>query len=477
VNVPPNGSNETQAASAVAPEPGLKLPWPARLRGTARVLVQGPAQRRAPYRAPERVAAGRRSAVLAAVQHAHAHVPYYRETLRRLGLGPADFRDAGDLARLPVIERAALQADPEYYVSERARLDACAKLQSGGSTGQPVVVYRDPLSIFQATIHAQRLRWLVSRLAGRFRFNEVIFSPPSSSGGTLGRSFRRSSLITPNLRSRRTKLSMMAPPSEHVAALNELRPDVIGSYGSYVEALFVYLEASGEPCHVPKVVMFSADGMSDSARRLITERFGVHVVSAYQSIEAGQAGFECEEHRGFHLNDDFCPVRVVDAEGRDVPEGESGDIVTSDLTNRATMLLNYRLGDVASALPGPCPCGRTLPMLTFLEGRTVEWVRTAAGKLVHPQSARMLLRKEDEVRRYQVVQRAADDFDLALVVAPGCDRDELVRRVAGNFREQFGAGTRVDVRFVDDLPRTPGGKVRSVVSLPGGAPGSHGADL
>jgi phenylacetate-CoA ligase len=270
---------------------------------------------------------------------------------------------------------------------------------------------------------------------------------------------------------------MLEPPSAHIAALNETKPDVIGSYGSYIEALFVYLEASGEACHLPKVVTYSADPMSDSARRLITERFGVHVLSAYQSIEGGQVGFECEEHRGFHVNDDFCPVRLVDPEGRDVPAGDSGDVVISDLTNRATVLLNYRLGDVASSLEMPCPCGRRLPMISFLEGRVVDWVRTPSGKLVHPQAVRMLLRKEEEIRRYQVVQQRPEVFDVALVAAPGCDTSATGSRIEANLKEQFGSETVVTVRFVDDLPRTDSGKVRSVVSLSGGAPGEHGHDL
>ena len=53
----------------------------------------------------------------ATVAHAYEHVPYYRETMRRLGLGPADFETASDLAKLPLIEREQLQRDPEYFVS------------------------------------------------------------------------------------------------------------------------------------------------------------------------------------------------------------------------------------------------------------------------------------------------------------------------------------------------------------------------
>jgi phenylacetate-coenzyme A ligase PaaK-like adenylate-forming protein len=88
---------------------------------------------------------------------------------------------------------------------------------------------------------------------------------------------------------------------------------------------------------------------------------------------------------------------------------------------------------------------------------------------MHPQAVRMLLPTE-EVRRYQVVQRARDRFDVALVAPPGCDRDETCRRVEQKFGEQFGPTSSTRVEFVEELPRTPAGKVRSVISLTGAPP-------
>jgi phenylacetate-CoA ligase len=416
--------------------------------------------------------------VRSSVEYAYAHVPYYRETMDRLGLRPIDFHDASDLARLPVIERQDLQRDPDHFVAT-AQTTRGVKLQSGGSTGEPVTVFRDPFSIFEAILHAQRQRSLVAKIAGRLgHFREVRIVPPTNSGEELRRVFRGQSLLSMGIRAKARRLSLLAPPSENVLAIDEFQPDVITSYGSYLEALFVYLETSGRRCHLPKAVTYGADALSDSARRLISERYGVSVLSRYDAIESGQVGFECEAHQGYHLNMDFCPIRIVDADGRDVREGESGDVVISDLTNRATVLLNYRLGDVARMQPGPCECGRSLPMLSFLEGRKAEWLESPSGKLVHPQAVRMLLRTEDEVWRYQVIQRGPDHFDVMLVTTPACDRELLRHRVAGRFADQFGTATVTAVSFVDDLPRTPAGKVRSVISQYDGSPveaAHHGA--
>ena len=99
------------------------------------------------------------------------------------------------------------------------------------------------------------------------------------------------------------------------------------------------------------------------------------VLSVYQAVEIGIIGWECERQCGHHLNVDLCPIRILDSDRRELPIGESGQVVTSNLVNRGTVLLNYMLGDLATRLPEPCGCGRSLPLLSHVQGRTTDWLR------------------------------------------------------------------------------------------------------
>ena len=211
--------------------------------------------------------------------------------------------------------------------------------------------------------------------------------------------------------------------------------------------------------------MYGGDAMSPSARALITDRFGIPVLSAYGANEAFSLGFECGEHLGYHVNVDFCPVRVIDSKGHELPVGERGEVVISNLVNRGTVLLNYRLGDLAAWLPGPCPCGRRLPLLTFMQSRAWDWIVTPSGKRRHPESVAMGLDVERDVIRYQAIQTAPARLTVKLVVAPGSNRNAIKQRVQRGLSERLGPGIATEVRFVDDLPRTARGKVRTVVGL------------
>jgi phenylacetate-CoA ligase len=401
-----------------------------------------------------------------AIAHAYRHVPYYRETLRRLGLGPGDFGDATDLARLPVIEREQLQRDPEFFLSRAEPRERYVLLSTDGTTAAPVVVYHDPFSLVVGAAHAERREALVFRLSGRrLRLRRVFIGSPD---GTLARTqaaVRRRSLIPTGFRYSDTRLSSDGSPASIARRISELEPDVLRCYGSWLEAIFLHVHATGMPFRAPPVAAYGGDSVAEPVRRLIREHFGVTLLSEYGAGEAQQIGLECERHTGLHINCDLYPLRIVDPEGCERPVGEPGEVVVSNLVNRATVLLNYRLGDVATKLPDHCPCGRSLPLLSLPEGRTDDWVRTPSGELLHGQAVRSLVLADASVLTFQVVQRALTSFEVSVVLSPSGDPVECRMGIQRRFAERFGPETVTDVNFGRGPARTRGGKVRTVVSL------------
>ncbi|MGH2956959.1 MAG: phenylacetate--CoA ligase family protein [Solirubrobacterales bacterium] len=313
-----------------------------RLAWTAHVVRRAPFEARFPFRPPAAIERAQTRRLAATVAHAHEHVPYYRETMRRIGLAPGEVRSVADLARLPLIERDQVQRDPEYFLSRAEPLDSYVELRSGGSTGDPLSLFHHPFSLFEQAVYTERRRSIISRLARRYRYREArVADIPGSYAGAqhVARAFKGLSLAPPALRVRRRQYEALTP-------LEELIP---------------------------------RDGMSESARTMISREFGVEVLSTYTASEAFQIGFECEHHRGHHLNVDLFPVRIISDQGRNMPDGESGEVVVSNLQARGTILLNYRLNDIAARRPGRCPCGRTLPLLSLVQGRSDEWLEDAQG--------------------------------------------------------------------------------------------------
>lgn len=423
-------------------------------------------QSRFPFRHPAAIERAQSRRVRRMASHAFRTVPYYRETMTRLSLLPHSFKRAGDLSRLPVIEREQLQRDPAYFQSDARRGGEDVESRSGGSTGAPRGVKWDTAAVFQNAAHAERERSIVAQAVGRFvNYRESVIASPYGTEREIQELYANRAILPSGSRVQYQHLSLLDSPDRNVALLNEFRPDVIRSYGSYLDGLFTHVHATRAEFHRPKVVFYDADELPERARRLIADKFGICILSAYQAVEAFKIGFECERHSGIHLNADLYPVRLVGEDHREVAPGESGEVIVSNLVNRATVLLNYRLGDVAHMIPGGCACGRTLPLMSFIEGRTDDWVTLASGEAIHPQSIRTLFTSETGISQYQVIQRQREYFTVALA---GIAEDaKLAERIVGRFRERFGQAVRVDVSFVGAIEPSVGGKIRPVISLVG----------
>ncbi len=437
-----------------------------RLYWTAYAAWHLRAQGSYPYRSLAAIKRDQSRRVRSIVAYAYRSVPYYRETMDRLGLAPTDFSHAQDLAKLPLLERWQIQRDPLYYVSTAQPLERCLVVRNSGSTARPCLFYFDPATacMYAATNGRGRSVWapLLDRGVGYRQTH--IGSPRGSSGGF--QSFYGQYIIAPpGVAVHRQRLSLLDPPEKNVPLINEFQPDVIVAFGSYLAMLFHYLKQSGRAMHRPKVLLYSGDGLPDSARRLIEDHFGLPIFGSYEATESYNIGFECEAHKGLHLNIDLCHTRVVDAEGHTLPDGESGHVVVSNLLNRATVLLNHRLGDVAATLSEPCLCGRSLPLLSQLHGRSDDYVRLPSGRWVHPQVMPIMIRHCTEPWEHQVVQETESRFVVSVVPREDCDQMQTRRCIQERFAEELGGDIVVEVRFVDTIDRTAAGKVRNVISM------------
>lgn len=428
-----------------------------RLVGTFALAREAAGQARFPFRPIADIRRAQSRRLERMVAHAYRSVPFWREAMRSRGLSPADIRTVDDLGRLPIVERADLQRDPERFRSEAFRRDDLLELRSGGSSGEPIRLWYDIGSLIANAAHGERERaiWRGTIVPGT-GYREALVIPPFNAAVEVQRFVRERAWIPARVDVERRYFPMLDPVPSLIERLNAFAPHVLSTYGSFVETLFATVEASGAAFHLPSVVLYGADGVSEAARARIAARFGVPVLCAYQSIEAFKIAFECERHDGLHANVDLYPLRL---------DGPDGEVIVSNLVNRATVLLNYRLGDVIVGVDGPCACGRTLPRVSRPQGRSDDFLDHPSGLRVHPQAVRSIFTAEPGVWQYQVDQLETARFDVRVVASADCDRPATGRRIVAALRALFGAATIADVAFVERLERTPWGKLRPIRSF------------
>ena len=111
---------------------------------------------------------------------------------------------------------------------------------------------------------------------------------------------------------------------------------------------------SGDAC--PDAVMYEAE-------KLLGSRLFPH----YGSREMALGGaICCPAHAGMHLRENHVIAEIVDADGKPLPDGETGELVITTIGMEAMPLIRYRTGDHTRFLPGPCPCGSVVRRLDSL---------------------------------------------------------------------------------------------------------------
>lgn len=434
-----------------------------RVRGTLTVLRTLPGQARIPYLPRERIAELRDARVQKIVGYAAETVPFYREFFTRERIDPREIRTADDLSRLPLIDNPFVCADHERFRSQSPEGREAVRLRSTGtSTGVPLYVFHDRGSLLANIAYSERERAVEAALCGRrYRYTavDVRFGPATVK---RVRDFYDASAFRP-FRPRHHQLAIETPLPELLETINRIRPDVIRSYGTYLEALLRLVAVRSLPLHVPRVFVYSGDGMTPDGRAFVEQTFRVPAISRYNAVEAFKIAYQCDERDGFHLHEDLCHVEVVDKDGRPVPTGESGELVVSNLVNRGTVLLNYRIGDLGRLTAEPCGCGRTSRRLSELEGRVAEVVYLPSGNIVHQYAVAALFRRFQGVVRYQLVQHEPDRFQLRVMTVDREAFDRISPDIAESFRELL-EGAALDVTREDPIELDRQGKFQRVVS-------------
>ena len=371
-------------------------------------------------------------------------MPFYRNALADAGVDQRAIRGAADLAQLPVVEKSILQADPTALRSTALGESEVVVLRTSGTTGRPIAVAHDRDS-FLRTIAWTRRETAVLREHGVPEFGGTIVSinNPVSTARQVDSFFARS-VWRPG-HPKRHFVSSDAPVADVLRAIAAHRPDLIVGYGSYLELLLRTAVTEGGLEHPPKVVRYGADTLTAETQSLAERELGVPVVSVYAAAEALRLGFTCSEGGGFHVHEDLVHVATCDADGRLLADGEHGELVVSNLVNRATVLLNYRIGDTGRVDRSPCACGRTFARIVDFGGRVSEVIHLPGGAVVFTDAVYGCIKHRPEIVRFRLVEDEPSVFQLLLRVV-GDEPPDLVADIATRANALL-AGARVTVRI------------------------------
>ena len=434
-----------------------------KLYGNAIVFSNLRAQHRIPYFSTKKLHELRDRRLRRIVQYAAKTVPYYRDFFQREGINPGQIKTVADLDRLPLVDKQELRKDPSRFLSNSALGKNSIAFLTSGSTGLPLNIHHDSNSLLANIAFGERQREVITGICGRkIGYREALISYNGCVSTKVWDFYEKKTYIP--VRPQRLLIPISKTIEAVVQELNRFRPNVLIGYGSYLEAFFKTIYSMEVNIQLPQVLLYGGDAMTNAGRDFIEEKFGVPVLSTYQAMECFKIGFFCENRENFHLHEDLCHVKIVNADGEEVADDEKGEVVISNLVNRGTVLLNYRLGDIASISNRKCSCGRTLSLLSEIEGRVEDIIILPDGQFVHPRVVWSIFKHKNEVLQYQLIQHELMLFELKLVTGGQETVNGFLNELLTDLREVLGESSTIEAEFYNELPRQNRGKFRSVMS-------------
>lgn len=384
------------------------------------------------------------------------NIPFYRSYWGDALSGELVSRDR--LPLLPTISKATLQSRLSEMVLKGAW--PVTKKTTGGSTGQAVTIWKSADAMAQEIAANWRgFGWAGVQIGDRQgRFWGTAFH---------GRDRLKARLIDlANHRKRCSAFSFTeANMREYTQVLNRFRPNYLYGYVSMLDAYAQFLESSSLQLDYPlKAVIGTSEVLTSAHRRTFEKVFHCPVYNEYGCGEIGTIAHECEKG-GLHINAENMIVEIV-RDGQACAPGELGEIVVTELNNRALPLVRYQLGDHARLSRTPCSCGRTLPVLEEVAGRAYDMVRNRQGQRFHGEFFMYIFeevrRKGLGVQAFQVIQVDYDNITIRVVSTKGyCAETEAL--IQTRIRGGYGAGVTISFKHVEEISREPSGKMRLIV--------------
>jgi phenylacetate-CoA ligase len=254
-----------------------------------------------------------------------------------------------------------------------------------------------------------------------------------------------------------------------VATIRRVRPKMLFGYPSALSHIARHAEQRGQRMDDLgiRVAFCTSERLYDDQRAAIERVFGCKVANGYGGRDAGFIAHECPAG-GMHLTAEDIVVELVDRDGHPVPVGEPGEIVVTHLATRDFPFIRYRTGDVAVMDDRRCACGRGLPMLKEIQGRTTDFVVAADGTVMHGLALIYVLRDLTGVQQFKIIQETRLRTRIQLVTGQEFKSDST-SMIIQQFRARLGREVDVLVDHVPHIPAEPSGKFRYVVSQVGGA--------
>ncbi|MFN4259682.1 MAG: phenylacetate--CoA ligase family protein [Gemmataceae bacterium] len=393
--------------------------------------------------------------------HCRQYIPYYQRLFAEAGIVPEQIQDMADWRCLPRLTREAYQANFAELTARQLPAGSRKTNDSftSGTNGVPVqVMQTNDVNQWWMACLLRDLEWCGMDPRGTLAAIRLLATSREEferrRGGATApywHKFLHTFLETGTVHT----MDIHEEPRDQLRWLRKVRPDYLLSLPSNLDFLASLIRQEGERLPNLRVIQAVGETLTQDMKEHIESAFAAPVKNLYSTTETGYIASPCPEGHGLHVHAENVLVEILDDQDQPCRPGQTGRVVLTTLRNFLAPFLRYEILDDATLAPGPCPCGRGLPLLTNVAGRRHPMLRLPGGRRKIITGLYLGLRQIGGCHQFQIVQRAEDHVIVRLVPDQTWSADHPTR-IRALVREHCETPMRVDVDLLEriELPRS-----------------------
>lgn len=375
---------------------------------------------------------------------------FYGKKLEEAGVG--EIKTPEDFEKLPFSEKSDLRDAYPLGLMTAPENEIVRIHSSSGTTGLPVIIPYTAKDVDDWAIMFKRCY----EFSGITNTDRIQITPGYGLW-TAGIGFQAGA----------EKLGAMVIPmgpgntDKQLQMMMDMKSTVICATSSYALLLAEEIEKRGIGDKIClKKGVIGSERWGEKMRNRIKNELGIELYDIYglTEIYGPGIGINCKYDTGMHIWDDYLYLEIIDPQtGKNVPDGEWGEIVITTLVKEGAPLIRYRTHDLSRIIPGECPCGSKFPRIDVIQGRTDDMMKIK-GVNVFPNQIEEVLKSFTELSsEYQIRISHLDGRDTMRIYVETTgeyDFDALAKRVAESVKSKIGFTPIVKVVELGLLPRS-----------------------
>lgn len=390
--------------------------------------------------------------------YSYNNIPFYKELYDKNGIVPKDINSESDWEKIPVIERKDIKENTKNLKNPLFPDSRFKKSTTGGSSGVPLTVFFDNTTPFEY------YGWRILKWWGVFPWENQAY---------VYRNIRKGMMMLVNKvmwwPTQRFLLDCSSMSEDEmkvfVNQLNKYKPSFIQGYVGGIYAIAEYIQKNKVVIESPKAIWLTAAPFTESTREFIQKVFNAPVYDQYGCSEVFWLAAECKNRKGLHLLSDIRHLEFLGEDGLIVKKGDLGDVLITDLENKAFPIIRYKNGDQGRFLNKVCDCGVTFPLIDKIRGRVSEDIKTPNGRIINGSYLTTIFDDNPEALKvFQVIQNSDYSIDINCVLSNKFSENHpFYEKVRQTLLDKVDNEVDVSVNFVDTL-KEDRGKLKFIIS-------------